>query len=141
MAPINDPGDPRLLHIHAERLIRRDIDQLLGVCEFALQDGHIDQGEAEAILTWLNNHMASLDTWPASVLYDRLRTMLADGVLDDDEQGDLLGLVMSIAKPSVGQPAAISTLGRTGPPSKSFTNYPVAKPFTSTSNLSMRSSG
>lgn len=25
--------------------------------------------------------------------------MLADGVLDDDEQGDLLGIVMSIAKP------------------------------------------
>lgn len=95
----DDPEDPRLLRIHAERLVRRDIDQLLGICEFALQDGCIDQSEAESILLWLNGHQACLDTWPAHVLYDRLRAMLRDGVLDDDEQRDLLGLVMSIARP------------------------------------------
>ncbi len=96
---IDDPEDPRLLRIHADRLIRRDIDQLLGICEFALQDGCIDQGEAAAILTWLNSHQSCLDTWPANILYDRLRAMLHDGVFDDDEQRDLLGLVMSISKP------------------------------------------
>lgn len=96
---IDDPEDPRLLKINSTRLISRDIDQLLGICEFAMQDGHIDQGEAEAILAWLNNHTTCLDTWPANVLYDRLRTMLADGVMDDDEQRDLLGIVMSISRP------------------------------------------
>src|SRR5574338_1272354 len=40
-----------------------------------------------------------LDTWPASVLYDRLRAMLADGWLDEDESGELLGLLMQIAAP------------------------------------------
>lgn len=96
---MNNPEDPSLMRIHADRLIRRDIDQLLGICEFALLDGHIDQIEAESILAWLNGHRACLDTWPANVLYDRLRTMLADGVLDGEEQRDLLGIVMSIAKP------------------------------------------
>ena len=96
---IDNPEDPRLLRIHADRLIRRDIDQLLGICEFALLDGCIDQGEASSILAWLDNHRTSLDTWPANILYDRLRSMLHDGVLDDDEQRDLLGLVMSISKP------------------------------------------
>lgn len=99
MATRYDPEDPRLLRLHAERLVRRDIDQLLAVCEFSLQDGLIDQAEAENILLWLQNHSSSLDTWPASVLYDRLRSMLADGRLDEDEEGELLGLVMSIAKP------------------------------------------
>ncbi|MFH1493771.1 MAG: BRCT domain-containing protein [Pseudomonadota bacterium] len=99
MAQRIDQEDLAILKIHADRLIRRDIDQLLGICEFALQDGHIDQGEAESILTWLNNHRACLDTWPANVLYDRLRTMLADGMLDGDEQRDLLGIVMSISMP------------------------------------------
>lgn len=94
-----NPEDPALLAVHADRLIKRDLDQLLGICEFALQDGHIDQGEAESILRWLNNHRACLDTWPANVLFDRLRTMLADGVLDDEEQGELLSLVMNIARP------------------------------------------
>lgn len=93
--------DSSLLAIHGERLIRREIDQLLGICEFTLQDGLIDAHEAAEIYTWLNNHRACLNTWPASVLYARLRSMLADGVLDDDEQGDLLGLVASIVTPPV----------------------------------------
>lgn len=105
-----DPADPKLLAIHQERIIRRDIDQLLGICEFALQDGHIDQAEAEAILEWLNNHTSSLDTWPANVLYDRLRAMLADNVLDDDEQGELLGLIMSISRPRTAATASPATL-------------------------------
>lgn len=96
---IKDPEDPRVLRIHTDRLIKRDIDQLLGICEFALQDGHIDQTEAESIFAWLKSHRISLDTWPSNILYDRLSRMLADGVLDDDEQGDLLGLIMSIVRP------------------------------------------
>lgn len=91
--------DQDILRMHGARLIQRDIDQLLGICEFALQDGMIDQSEAESILAWLNAHKSCLDTWPANVLYDRLRSMLADGVLDDQEQGDLLGLVLQISQP------------------------------------------
>ena len=94
-----DPEDPLLRAIHDKRLVQRDIDQLLGVCEFALQDGMIDEAEARAILQWLNSHSGSLHAWPANVLYTRLRGMLSDGMLDDQEQGDLLGLVMSIARP------------------------------------------
>lgn len=94
-----DPEDPRLLHIHAERLIERDITQLTGICEFCLQDGYISQDEAQGILTWLNNHHLCLDTWPASVLYDRLRLMLTDGALDREEQGELLVLISKIARP------------------------------------------
>ncbi len=91
--------DRDLLRIHSARLIQRDIDQLLGICEFALQDGMIDQTEASSILTWLNSHKQCLDTWPANILYDRLRAMLSDGLLDDQEQGDLLGLILQIAQP------------------------------------------
>lgn len=96
---IKDPEDPRILKIHAKRLINRDIDQLLGICELSLQDGTVDQGEAEAIMAWLGNHKACLDTWPANVIFDRLRMMLSDGVLDQDEQRDLLGLILRIAAP------------------------------------------
>lgn len=96
---IDDPEDPRLLRIHNARLIQRDIDQLLGICEFALLDGMVDQAEATAILTWLEAHRACLDTYPANILYDRLHRMLADKVLDSDEQGELLGIMLNIAQP------------------------------------------
>lgn len=91
--------DKRLLNIHANRIIKRDIDQLLGICEFALQDGHIDQSEAESILCWLNNHEMCLDTWPANILFDRLSRVLQDDFLDSDEEKEILSLVMSISSP------------------------------------------
>lgn len=93
----DDPEDPRLKRVHQARLIKRDIDQLLGICEFAIQDGNIDQQEAEAILRWLDNHSQCIDTWPASVLYDRLIEALEDGHLDAREQEELLDLVQQIA--------------------------------------------
>lgn len=99
MREIDGPDDPLLLKIHAKRLISRDIDQLLGICEFALQDGAIDPDEARAIAAWLENHPACLETWPASLLYERLRSMLADGAIDDQEQGELLGLILQLVGP------------------------------------------
>lgn len=99
MSTFVDPEDPRIKKLHAKRLINRDIDQLMGICELSLQDGIVDQGEAEAILAWLGSHKACLDTWPASVIFDRLRMMLADSVLDHEEQGDLLGLLLRLAAP------------------------------------------
>ncbi|MEP7073420.1 MAG: hypothetical protein ABI727_04485 [Nitrosospira sp.] len=96
---IDDPQDPRLLRIHADRLIERDITQLTGLCEASLQDGHVSQEEAENILAFLDRHRACLDTWPANTLYTRLRKMLADGILDREEERDLLGLIMNIGRP------------------------------------------
>lgn len=88
-----------LLNMHAGRLVQRDIDQLLGICEFSLQDGYIDQSEAECLLEWLDNHGACLDTWPANILYERLVRMLGDKTLDVSEHDEVLCLIMSIAKP------------------------------------------
>lgn len=85
--------------IHDERLIAREIDELAGLCKGAILDGSINQTEAEGIMSWLNAHSHCLDTYPANILYERLRTMLADGLLDSDEEGDLLGLLLCIASP------------------------------------------
>lgn len=99
MSTIKDTEDPRLLHIHADRPVERDITQLAGICEICLQDGRIGQEEADGILMWLNNHRLCLDTWPASILYDRLRMLLAESALDSDERSELLSLIMRIARP------------------------------------------
>jgi NAD-dependent DNA ligase len=77
----------------------------------------IDQAEAENIFAWLDAHRACLDTWPANILYARLRRMLADGALDDQEQGDLLGLVLQIAQPRTDAGIVVpSTLPLDTPP-------------------------
>lgn len=109
-------SDYALRQIHADRIVKRQIDELVGLAKGALLDGVVDQNEAAGILGWLDANAECLDTWPASVLYDRLQAMLADGMLDADEAGELLGLLMQIAAPAgVGIAAAPSTLPLTAP--------------------------
>jgi NAD-dependent DNA ligase len=85
--------------VHENRLIEREIDELIGLCKGAILDGSINQSEAEGIMGWLEAHGHCLDTWPASVLYDRLRDMLSDGLLDPDEEGQLLEILLRMAAP------------------------------------------
>lgn len=85
--------------IHEDRLIQREIDELTGLCKGALLDSTITQLEAEGIKAWLDANFHCLDTWPANVLYERLHAMLADGILDADEQGELLGILLRTASP------------------------------------------
>lgn len=95
-------SDMALRQIHGDRIVKRQIDELIGLAKGALLDGKVEQREAEGIYAWLNANVMCLDTWPASVLYERLRTMLDDGVLDGDESAELLGLLMQFAAPQGG---------------------------------------
>ena len=111
-----EPDDYALRRIHADRVVKRQIDELVGLAKGALLDGKVEQHEADGILAWLHANVECLDTWPASVLYDRLRAMLEDGVLDPEEAGELLGLLMQIAAPAgLGAAPAPSTLPLTAP--------------------------
>lgn len=95
----SDPEDPKLMHIHEERLANRTIDRLLGICEFILMDGYVDEHEAQSLYAWVKDNSAFIDTWPMSVLHDRLCDVFDDGVADENELHDLLSLVKSIARP------------------------------------------
>lgn len=110
---INEYG---LRAIHDDRLIEREIDELTGLCKGALLDGTISQIEAEGIKTWLDAHHHCLDRWPANVLYERLHAMLADGRLDDDEQGELLGILLRMAAPPSEDGTTPSALPVDDPP-------------------------
>lgn len=94
--------DHALLKIHADRIVKRQIDELVGLAKGALLDGVIEENEAQGIYKWLQTNSLCLNTWPASVLYQRLQGMLADNHLDEDESGELLGLLMQIAAPIGG---------------------------------------
>ncbi|VVT02949.1 NAD-dependent DNA ligase [Marinobacter salarius] len=80
-----------------ERLEDRKVDQLLGLCEGVIADGQVNQQEAEFIQNWLRLNSEVQDRWPASVIFSRLNEFLQDGVLDDNEEGQLVALLMEVA--------------------------------------------
>jgi len=81
---------------NAVRLKDRSIDELIGICKGVLFDGSISTGEAKNLFNWLKaNPIVSTD-WFGKVLYDKLIISLEDGVIDSDEELELLNILTDI---------------------------------------------
>ncbi|MFY0992714.1 BRCT domain-containing protein [Halomonas sp. C05BenzN] len=90
-----DPhGQPITRRLSIAKNATRDANELCGLARGMLADGSVNQAEAEYLLQWLGERPESLAVWPFSVLFPRLEEMLADGVLDADEEGELIGLLL-----------------------------------------------
>lgn len=86
----------------------RQIDTLIGLSKGLLADGKVAAAEAECLHAWLaqNRHISN---HPVIVhLFDRVNTMLADNILDDDESRELLRTLQQIA----GEPTEFGELGK-----------------------------
>ncbi len=94
--PLNPHGQPLSRRYNAARLSDRAIDELIGLSRGVIADGVVTKGEAEFLARWLDRNRHVRNEWPASVLFTRVNEMLSDGVLDPDEQRELLGLLSDI---------------------------------------------
>lgn len=74
----------------------RGVDELIGICRGFLADGAIVKQEADFLLDWVERHAEFRDEFPFNVLYQRLHDALSDGVLDSDEEADLLDCIVKL---------------------------------------------
>lgn len=81
------------LFFNSARMDRRAADALAGLAAGITVDGVVSLDEAKFLQCWLNSNLAHLDDPVINLLYQRLGSMLQDGVLDDDEAADLLGIL------------------------------------------------
>lgn len=75
----------------------REMDELIGLCKGVVADGLVNQAEAEFLGQWLRMNKETADEWPANVLLPRIRSMLIDGRLTTDEEGELLSLLLKVS--------------------------------------------
>ncbi|WP_108661062.1 BRCT domain-containing protein [Acuticoccus kandeliae] len=85
-----------LRRVHADRIEKRQIDELIGLARGITADGVINQAEAETLETWLAVNTSASDNPVIASLYTRVREMLADGLLDEDERGELLATLRAL---------------------------------------------
>lgn len=88
-----ETAQPIFSIISSVRRADRNIDELIGICKGVIADGEVSQKEAEFLLSWMESNQDAAHQWPASVLYERIRLHLSDGVLDKLESEDLLKLI------------------------------------------------
>lgn len=79
--------------------ISRSMDELVGLCNGILSDGMVVPAEAAFLRRWLEAHAVTTTVPEVATLVDRLASALQDGVLDADEESDLLAAISSIAMP------------------------------------------
>ncbi|WP_051299340.1 BRCT domain-containing protein [Marinobacterium litorale] len=124
----DDNGQPVTERLRRAANKTRDIDELIGICRGIIFDDKVNKSEAEHLAQWLYAQPDLLDTWPASIIYDRLCEVLSDGVVDDREAADLLNLLSSITG---SQKTPVESINEeTGEVSviKSSTALPVSEP-------------
>lgn len=98
----DSPIDP-FMQFNRKPVQDRQIDTLIGLAKGITADGIVNQQEAEFLLDWLTQNRVIIQDNPIfQGLFERVSTMLEDGVLDADEQRDLLSSLQSFSgKPSL----------------------------------------
>jgi len=73
----------------------RNIDELIGISRGLLADGIISESEAIFLLNWIESNFSDtvLNEYPLNIIYDRLKVVLADNILDEDEAKEIKELL------------------------------------------------
>jgi len=75
---------------------RRTIAELLGLAKGIIADGVVSSAEVAFLRDWMRANPEAIDTWPCSVVAERLERIYADGCVDDDERSDLADLLLDV---------------------------------------------
>jgi NAD-dependent DNA ligase len=115
----DDQGQLQSKSINAQSVADRKVDELIGICRGIIADGEVNKSEAEFLLSWIKSNIHSAPQYPFNILYNRITEMLSDGIMDEDEQKDLLTVLTELTGGNIIADKADSmstTLPLTNPP-------------------------
>ena len=105
----------RIMASEAHKL-RKSCESLLGICAGILADGNLNEQEIRFLDLWLKDNSDIANMWPGDVIAKRVRDVLADNVVTDEEIEHLKGTLEEL----IG-----GTLQETGATSGFSTRLPV----------------
>lgn len=74
----------RIMSNEAHKL-RKSCESLLGICAGILADGQVNENEIRFLDLWLKDNHDIADVWPGEVIAKRVREVLADNIVTQDE--------------------------------------------------------
>jgi NAD-dependent DNA ligase len=70
--------------------MNRSLAALLGIAQGIICDGQIANQEIHFLNSWLKENDAISSAWPGDVIHSRVREILADGVITEEERAHLM---------------------------------------------------
>ncbi len=71
------------------RNLKRSYESLLGISAGLMADAELNDTEIRYLDIWLSDNKALASAWPGEVIYSRVRTILADNKITEDEREHL----------------------------------------------------
>jgi len=90
---LDDHGQPLNRLYNRKQMNDRAIDELIGMSRGIIAADTVNQNEAKFLLSWMEANVAYCEDRIINQLYCRIHEMLIDGVLDEDERVELLGIL------------------------------------------------
>lgn len=86
--------------------MKRSLGALVGIAQGLLCDGQLTNEEIHFLDAWLKQNEAIANSWPGDVIYARVRSTLADGVVTESERVHLVDTLMQLIGGSLDELAA-----------------------------------
>ncbi|MCW8830991.1 MAG: hypothetical protein OQK32_05650 [Gammaproteobacteria bacterium] len=80
----------------SEYFMDDQVERLLGYTKGLIADNHLSDQEVNQLGQWVREARQQCNTWPVSVVADRVDAILADNIIDEEEREDLLQLLQSL---------------------------------------------
>lgn len=107
---LDDDGQPLNRLYGRKRMNDRAIDELIGMARGIVADSTVNQKEAVFLSSWMEGNVAFCEDRIVNQLYRRIHEMLVDGILDSNEQIELLGILREYTGESTcAQPANMAS--------------------------------
>lgn len=72
------------------RRTTKGVQSLMGIVSGLVCDGHLNDNEILYLRTWMNENQDLEDVFPATIIYRRIRDVLADNIITAEERDHLL---------------------------------------------------
>src|SRR5690554_5494054 len=92
---LDTDGQPPV-QINWHRNLIKSLESLLGLCQGLIADNRLNEQEIVFLDTWLRENTEVTRAWPGDVIARRVREILADGIVTEDEAEDLKDTLQQI---------------------------------------------
>lgn len=89
-----------------QRALTKATQTLLGLCIGIIADGRLHDREVLFLSTWLSEHPEVSEFWPGSEITRRVREILADGTITQNERDQLLMVLEQITQTAFAETGA-----------------------------------
>ncbi|MBY0474196.1 MAG: BRCT domain-containing protein [Nitrosomonas sp.] len=89
-------NDSAALKSIANRQLTKSMQTLLGICTGIAADNYISDNEVHFLNTWLTEYNSVSNVWPGSIISKRVRNILEDGIITDEDRHNLLDTLKQI---------------------------------------------